>query len=151
MILAILILIIVVIRISIVLIVIIILFISIRRPSFGVCGQRTATSVASKGPDFGRQHFRNRARPCKAVPSRSTGKTENASKPRTLSTKVFQKCLPFGRKSTSKTLSFWGTKMRQKRAPLARKCVENANPYAENRRRSPSAPGVPKCVKNVHP
>ena len=54
------------------------------------------------------------------------GWAPSASKTRTLSTKVRGKCVPLGRKSTSKPLSFWDTKMRQKRVPLARKCVENA-------------------------
>ena len=53
---------------------------------------------------------------------------QNASKTRTLNTKVRQKCVPFSRKSTSKPLSFWDTKMRQKRVPLARKCDKNIDP-----------------------
>ena len=53
---------------------------------------------------------------------------QNASKTRTLNTKVRQKCVPFSRKSTSKPLSFWDTKMREKRVPLARKCVKNTDP-----------------------
>ena len=75
----------------------------------------------------------------------------NASKTCTLNTKVRQKCVPLGRKSTSKPFSFWGAKMRQKRVPSARKCVENVYPWAESRRPSPSASAAPECVKNVYP